>query len=65
MASLALWAGSAWSFAPAGAPLPPLLLPLLLCSSAVALLLGFRAGHLAFAACLVVILAYFVRHPAR
>jgi len=60
----ALWAGSAWSFQPVGAPLPPLLLPLVLFSSAVALLFGFRAGHFAFAVCLVATVVYFVRHPA-
>lgn len=65
VASAALWAWSGWSLAPAGAPLPPLFLPLMLCGSAVALLVGFRAGHLAFATCLLVVFAHFGRHPAR
>lgn len=64
LALAALWAGSSWSFEPVGAPLPPLLLPLMLCSSAVALLFGFRAGHLAFVVCLLATVAYFSRHPA-
>jgi signal transduction histidine kinase len=65
VASLALWAGSGWSLAPVGAPVPPLFLPLMLCSSAVALLASFRAGHVAFVSCLVLVIAHFVRHPGR
>ena len=59
---LATLAWSNWSLEPLGAPLPPAFLPLLLCSSAVALLLGFRAGHLAFVGCLVLLVLYFRHH---
>jgi hypothetical protein len=65
---VAAWiAGTIWSrgsMMPQGAPLPPSLLLLLPLSSTVALLVGFRAAHLAFIVCLVVFAIYWRARPA-
>lgn len=54
---------SGFELSPHGAPFPPLLMWVLPVGSAVSLLLGFRAGNLAFAGCLALVVGYAVTHP--
>ena len=52
-----------WSFGQLGPPFPTGLLLLVPISSALAVLVGFRAGNVAFVVCLAFVLGYFRLHP--
>lgn len=55
---------SGFDLDPPGAPFPPLLLWTLPVGAAVSLLFGFRAGNVAFAACVLAVVLYGRAHPA-
>jgi signal transduction histidine kinase len=52
-----------WSFQQLGPPFPTAVLLLLPISSAVAVLVGFRAGNVVFVTCLAFLVIYFRSHP--